>query len=101
MMSPRGTPLVAIEAGYVQRMGNYGLGGVGCSSCNDCINLNPLLFVYDDNKQARIGDLSKGTYLQLVQAAEKCTAGIIHPGQPLDPDEPDLDKWIQRAERFN
>jgi len=28
MMSPRGTPLVAIEAGYVQRMGNYGLGGV-------------------------------------------------------------------------
>lgn len=41
------------------------------------------------------------TFAQLVQAAEKCTAMIIHPGTPLNPNEPDLDQWIQRAERFN
>ena len=28
MISPRGTHLVAIEAGTISRMGNYGLGGI-------------------------------------------------------------------------
>ncbi|MCB9876328.1 MAG: hypothetical protein H6835_01905 [Planctomycetes bacterium] len=43
-----------------------------CSTCNDCVNLNSLLFVYDGNKQAKIGDPRAGSYAQLVQAAEKC-----------------------------
>ncbi|MBD3334666.1 MAG: ferredoxin [Candidatus Eisenbacteria bacterium] len=72
-----------------------------CTSCNDCINLNPRLFVYDENKQARIGDPRAGTYAQLVQAAEKCPAHCIHPGKPLNPDEPNLEELIKRAERFN
>ncbi len=53
-----------------------------CTTCNDCINLNPLMFAYDGNKQAFIKDPNAGTYAQLVQAAEKCPAKCIHPGKP-------------------
>jgi pyruvate-ferredoxin/flavodoxin oxidoreductase len=72
-----------------------------CTSCNECTNLNPKMFAYDDNKQAYVKDAHAGTFAQLVQAAERCTAGIIHPGTPLNPKEKDLDKWIARAEPFN
>ena len=72
-----------------------------CTSCNDCRNLNPLLFVYDANKQAKIGDPRKGTYAQLVQAAEKCPSRCIHPGLPLDPNEPGAAELIARAAPFN
>jgi len=71
-----------------------------CTSCNDCTNINPLLFVYDGNKQAHIGDARAGTYAQLVQAAEKCPARCIHPGKPLDPSEPNLEELAKRAEPF-
>ncbi len=71
-----------------------------CTSCDECTNLNPHMFAYDENKQAYIKDASAGTFKELVQAAERCTAGIIHPGDPLNPDEPDLDKWVARAARF-
>ena len=70
-------------------------------TCNDCTDLNQLLFVYDGNKQAQIGDLSKGTFEQLVIAAEKCPARCIHPGKPQNPDEPNLDALIKRAAPFN
>ncbi len=71
-----------------------------CTSCNDCINLNPQLFVYNANKQAIIGDPTAGTFEQLVVAAEKCPARCIHPGLPGDPAEatPEL---IARAQAFN
>ncbi len=72
-----------------------------CTSCNECTNLNPKMFAYDENKQAYVKDPKAGTFAQLVQAAERCTAGIIHPGTPLNPKEKDLDKWIARAEPFN
>ncbi|MCC6672657.1 MAG: ferredoxin [Planctomycetes bacterium] len=72
-----------------------------CSSCNDCVNLNPLLFVYNANKQARIGDPRAGTFRQLVQAAEKCPSRCIHPGKPLNPAEPGLAELVRRAEPFN
>ena len=72
-----------------------------CTSCNDCCVINPLVFVYDENKQARIGDLSTATFAQLVQAAEKCPARCIHPGSPMNPDEPDLEALIARAAPFN
>ncbi len=72
-----------------------------CTTCDECTKLNPKMFVYDDNKKAYIEDPRAGTFQQLVIAAERCTAMIIRPGTPLDPDEPDLDKWIERAERFN
>ena len=71
-----------------------------CTSCNDCINLNSLLFVYDANKQARIGDPTKGTFEQLVRAAELCPAKCIFPGKPLNPDEPGLEALLERAARL-
>lgn len=71
-----------------------------CTSCNDCRNLNPQLFVYDENKQARIGDVAAGTFREIVQAAEKCPARCIHPGRPQNPDEPDLAALIERAAPF-
>jgi pyruvate-ferredoxin/flavodoxin oxidoreductase len=72
-----------------------------CTSCNECTNLNPRLFGYDDNKQAYIKDIHAGTFAQLVQGAERCPAGIIHPGDPVNKREKDLEKWIKRAEPFN
>ncbi len=72
-----------------------------CTTCNDCINLNPLMFVYDDNKQAYIADPTAGTYAQLVESAEFCPANCIHPGKPLNPDEPGLEELIKRAEPYN
>jgi pyruvate-ferredoxin/flavodoxin oxidoreductase len=72
-----------------------------CTSCNECTNINGQMFAYDENKQAYIKDPRAGTYAQLVQAAEKCPAAIIHPGDPLNPKEKDLEKWKKRAEPFN
>jgi pyruvate-ferredoxin/flavodoxin oxidoreductase len=72
-----------------------------CTTCNECTNINNRLFKYDDNKQAYIADARAGTFAQIVQAAEKCPAAIIHPGTPLNPKEKDLEKWIRRAEAFN
>ena len=72
-----------------------------CTSCNECTNINGQLFVYNASKQAEIRDPRAGTFAQLVQAAEKCPAAIIHPGTPLNPKEKNLEKWVKRAERFN
>jgi pyruvate-ferredoxin/flavodoxin oxidoreductase len=72
-----------------------------CTTCNDCININGKLFAYDENKQAYIKDPKAGTFRELVLAAEKCPAELIHPGTPLNPKEKDLAKWVERAKRFN
>jgi pyruvate-ferredoxin/flavodoxin oxidoreductase len=50
---------------------------------------------------ASIADARAGTFRQLVEAAEKCAPSIIHPGEPLNPDEKGLDQLIKRAEPFN
>ncbi len=71
-----------------------------CTACNECTNLNNRLFSYNEKKQAYVKDARAGTFKQLVMAAERCPVSIIHPGTPLDPTEPDLDKWTKRAERF-
>jgi ferredoxin len=72
-----------------------------CTSCNDCLKINPLLFVYNEEKQALLGDLGKASYAQLVEAAELCPARCIHPGRPWNPEEPDLEALIERAAPFN
>lgn len=72
-----------------------------CTSCDDCLKINPKVFVYDDEQQAYIADARAGTFKQLVMAAEVCPAECIHPGDPLNPKEKGLDKLIKRAEPFN
>jgi pyruvate-ferredoxin/flavodoxin oxidoreductase len=72
-----------------------------CTTCDECTNINKKMFAYNDKKQAYVKDPRAGTFKQLVQAAEKCTVRIIHPGTPLNPKEKDLDKWVKRAEPFN
>ncbi|MBK8638527.1 MAG: ferredoxin [Chromatiaceae bacterium] len=72
-----------------------------CTSCNDCMKVNPLLFLYNEDKQARLGDVNKATYAQLVKAAELCPAKCIHPGQPWNPNESGLVELIERAAPFN
>jgi ferredoxin len=72
-----------------------------CTTCNECTNLNSRMFAYNENKQATIKDVNAGTYEELVQAAEKCPVHIIHPGKPNNPDEPGLDKLIERGAKFN
>lgn len=72
-----------------------------CTTCNDCTNMNPQMFVYNDDKQAYIADPNAGTYAELVEAAEICPSRCIHPGMPLNNSEPDLDELIERAAPFN
>jgi ferredoxin len=72
-----------------------------CTSCNDCMDINAQVFIYNANKQAVIGDPTGGTFEDIVKAAEKCPARCIHPGKPLNPDEPGLDKLVDRAKPFN
>lgn len=71
-----------------------------CTTCNECTNLNAKMFKYDENKQAYIADARGGTFRELVMAAEKCPADIIHPGTPLNPKEKDLEKWVERAKPY-
>ena len=52
------------------------------------------MFAYNENKQAELIDVAAGTYRQLVEAAESCQLSIIHPGKPINPDEPGLDELL-------
>ena len=72
-----------------------------CTTCDDCMAINKLVFVYNEDKQAVIEDARAGTYAEMVEAAEICPAKCIHPGKPLNPDEPGLDELIARAEPYN
>jgi hypothetical protein len=72
-----------------------------CTTCNECTDINDRLFAYDENMQAYIADPGAGTYREMVEAAESCQVCIIHPGKPRNPDEPNLDELIGRAEPFN
>jgi ferredoxin len=72
-----------------------------CTTCDDCMGINKMMFAYNDNKQAILADPKAGPYADLVKAAEICPAKCIHPGKPLDPNEPGLEELVARAEPFN
>jgi pyruvate-ferredoxin/flavodoxin oxidoreductase len=72
-----------------------------CTACDECTNLNSSMFAYNDAKKAFIKDPLAGPYRDLVKAAEKCTAQVIHPGLPADRGDKDIDKWIARGEKYN
>jgi pyruvate-ferredoxin/flavodoxin oxidoreductase len=71
-----------------------------CTACDECIDINPKIFAYNDEKKAIIVDPKGGAFKDIVKAAEKCTAGCIHPGTPFNPSEKDLEKLQKRAEKF-
>lgn len=72
-----------------------------CTSCDECIQVNSNIFAYNDNNKAFIKNPKAGPYKDLVKAAEKCTAGVIHPGLPAERSAKDIDKWIGRGEKYN
>lgn len=73
---------------------------IRCSTCNECTQINDKMFAYNENKQAELIDVAAGTYRQLVEAAESCQLSIIHPGKPINPDEPGLEDLLERAKPF-
>ncbi|RLE23188.1 MAG: pyruvate ferredoxin oxidoreductase [Acidobacteria bacterium] len=71
-----------------------------CTTCDECTNINPKIFEYDENKKAFVKDPRGGPFKDIVRAAEKCTGRCIHPGTPVDPNEKGVEKLIKRAEKF-
>lgn len=72
-----------------------------CTTCNECINLNPRIFAYNENQQAYVVNPLGGPFRDIVMAAERCPVSIIHPGRPQNPDEENLEVWVKRATQFN
>jgi pyruvate-ferredoxin/flavodoxin oxidoreductase len=72
-----------------------------CTSCDECVTINPKIFEYDADKKAFVKDPKGGPFKDIVRAAEKCTGQCIHPGTPADPNEKDAEKLMKRAEKFN
>ncbi|WP_157781796.1 ferredoxin, partial [Rubrivivax gelatinosus] len=72
-----------------------------CSACDECITLAPGVFAYDGRRRAVVINPKGASYSDIVKAAEKCTAGCLHPGTPWNPAEPNLEKLKQRAAKFN
>jgi pyruvate-ferredoxin/flavodoxin oxidoreductase len=71
-----------------------------CDGCEECVQINPNIFAFNDDKQAVVVNPQGGPFKDIVKAAEKCTVSCIHPGTPSDKSEPDIDKLIKRAEAF-
>lgn len=72
-----------------------------CTACDECVSIAPKVFAYNDHKQVIVVDPKGAKFADIVKAAEKCTAGCIHPGTPWNPNEPGLDKLIARAAKYN
>jgi len=96
-VAPAAAPAAAAEGGYVAPW----IETAQCTACDECTKLNPKIFVYNADKKAVIKDPEGGPYRDLVKAAERCTARVIHPGLPRDRSAKDIDKWIKRAEKYN
>ncbi|MEW8318830.1 MAG: 2-oxoacid:acceptor oxidoreductase family protein [Candidatus Thiodiazotropha sp.] len=71
-----------------------------CTACDECIEINPGIFAYNDEKKAVIVNPQGGQFKDIVKAAEKCTAECIHPGTPWNPSEKDLEKLVKRAAKY-
>jgi pyruvate-ferredoxin/flavodoxin oxidoreductase len=72
-----------------------------CTTCDECIQINKKIFAYNGKKKAVIVDPQGGPYRDIVKAAERCTAEVIHPGLPADLSPKDIEKWIERGKKFN
>ena len=72
-----------------------------CTACDECTGIAPKVFVYNDKKQATVANPKGAKFADLVKAAEKCTAGCLHPGTPWNMSEPGIDKLMARAAKYN
>jgi len=71
-----------------------------CTACDECTDINPKIFAYNEDKLAIVVNPKGGPYKDIVKAAEKCTAECLHPGTPFNPKEKGLDKLVKRAEKY-
>ena len=72
-----------------------------CTACDECTKLAPKTFAYNEDKKAIVINPQGVKFADLVKAAEKCTAGCIHPGTPWNLSEAGVDKLIARAAKYN
>jgi pyruvate-ferredoxin/flavodoxin oxidoreductase len=72
-----------------------------CTACDECIDIAPKTFAYNDQKLATVINPKGAKFADIVKAAEKCTAGCIHPGTPWNMAEPGIEKLMARAAKFN
>jgi pyruvate-ferredoxin/flavodoxin oxidoreductase len=72
-----------------------------CTACGECIEVNSSIFGWNDEQQATVINAKGGPYKDIVKAAEKCPARIIHPGTPWDANEKDAAALLERAKKFN
>jgi pyruvate-ferredoxin/flavodoxin oxidoreductase len=100
-----GSPAATIAgAGSAEGRGDYDpvwIESPECTACDECINLAPKVFAYNDQKLAIVVNPKGGKFADIVKAAEKCTAGCIHPGTPWNMGEPGVEKLMARAAKFN
>jgi len=71
-----------------------------CTACDECVDIAPKIFQYNDDQLAIVVDPKAGSFKDIVKAAEKCTAGCLHPGTPWNGSEKDLEKLVKRAEKY-
>jgi pyruvate-ferredoxin/flavodoxin oxidoreductase len=90
-------PSMPADDGYVAPW----IDSAQCTACDECTKINAKIFAYDENRHAYVKNPKGGPYKDLVRAAEKCTAQVIHPGTPFDPKEKDVDKLLKRAGKYN
>ncbi|MBJ6610678.1 MAG: 2-oxoacid:acceptor oxidoreductase family protein [Candidatus Thiothrix moscowensis] len=96
-LSPAGTGTAAANAGSFEPVW---VETPECTACDECININPAIFAYNDQKKAIVINPQGGPFKDIVKAAEKCTAGCLHPGTPHNPNEAGLDKLVARAAKY-
>jgi pyruvate-ferredoxin/flavodoxin oxidoreductase len=100
-ISSTDAPQPAIVAAAAEGYEQVWVDSPECTACDECININPKIFAYNDAKKVIIVNPKAGSYVDIVKAAEKCTAAVIHPGTPWNMNEANLDKLKQRAAKFN
>jgi len=72
-----------------------------CTACDECTTRAPKAFAYNEQKLAVVINPKGAKFADIVKAAEKCTAGCIHPGTPWNMSEPGIEKLMARAAKFN
>jgi pyruvate-ferredoxin/flavodoxin oxidoreductase len=99
-----GTPLPQVSASSVRTAEGYEPVWVEtpeCTACDECTSIAPKVFAYNDRRQAIVIDPKGARFADIVKAAEKCTAGCLHPGTPWDMNEPGIEKLMARAAKYN